>query len=165
MTNTDTESITVSDLADQAADAVRLLNHRTRPGIGYLAEPSEVAAIIAALASITGMLPQLFGQLSHWLAREHHDGRLRVDDLAPLPDPAQTVHALTANLQHAARCVQHARAELETAHEHAAHLATTEPPQHRGQDSCRSVGPDHLTKRTRGLDRVGVRPCVALSPF
>lgn len=146
MPTTHTDYVAVGELADQAAHAVRLLNHRTRPGTADLADPLDTAEIIAALASMTSMLPQLLGQLSHWLAREHHDGRLRVDALAPLPDPAQTVHALTDNLQHAIQCLQRAAAELDTAHEHAAHLASAEPPG-RGQHSCRSVGPDHLTKR------------------
>ena len=148
MPNTDTEQVAaLSDLADQAVHAVRMLNHRTRPAAGGLADPLDTAEIIAALASTTAMLPQLLGQLAHWLALEHHRGRLRVDDLAPLPDPAQTVHALTSSLHHAIQCVQRAAEELDTAHEHAAHLARAEPPG-RGPNSCRSVGPDHLTKRT-----------------
>lgn len=149
MPNTDTEHVAVSDLADQAAHAVRLLNHRTRPATDGLADPLDTAEIIAALASMTGMLPQLLGQLAHWLEREHHHGRLRVDSLAPLPEPTETIHALTSSLQHAIQCVQRAAEELDTAHEHAAHLASAEPAPHRGQHSCRSVGPSHLTKRTR----------------
>ena len=31
MPTTNTEDIALGDLADQAADAIRLLNHRTRP--------------------------------------------------------------------------------------------------------------------------------------
>jgi hypothetical protein len=149
MSNTDTEHVAVADLADQAANAIRLLNHRTRPATADLADPAEAAEIIAALASMTSILPQLLGQLAGWLAHEHSYGRLRFDALAPLPDPAQTVHALTSSLQHATQCMQRAAAELDTAHEHAAHLATAEPPPRGGQHSCRSVGPSHLTKRRR----------------
>lgn len=131
MPNTHTEHVAVGDLADQTAHAIRLLNHRTRPATDGLTDPVDTAEIIAALASMTGMLPQLLGQLAHWLEREHHHGRLRVDSLAPLPEPTQTIHALTSSLQHAIRCVQRAAEELDTAHEHAAHLATAEPPPHR----------------------------------
>jgi hypothetical protein len=94
MPSTGPEHVAVGRLADQAAHAIRLLNHRTRPTTGGLTDPLDTAEIITALASMSGMLPQLLGQLAHWLEAEHHDGRLRVDALAPLPDLAQTVHAL-----------------------------------------------------------------------
>jgi hypothetical protein len=145
MPPTDTGHVPVGQLADQATDAIRLLNHHTRPATGDLAEPGDTAEIIAAIASMTGMLPQLLGQLARWLEHQHQAGRLRVDPLAPLPDPAQTINALTENLHHAIQCLQRAAADLDTAHQHAAHL--TRP--RRGQNSCRSVGPSHLTKRKR----------------
>jgi hypothetical protein len=154
MPTTDTDHLAVGHLADQAAHAIRLLNHRTGPATGDLAQPADTAEIITALASMAGRLPQLLDQLAHWLQHEHHAGRLRVDADAPLPDAGQTVHALTRSLQHAIQCVQRTAEELDTAHQHAAHLATEPathnqdpPPTERGQDSCRSVGPNHLTKR------------------
>jgi hypothetical protein len=127
MPSTDPEHVAVGRLADQAVHAIRLLNHRTRPTTGGLADPLDTAEIITALASMSGMLPQLLGQLAHWLEAEHHGGRLHVDALAPLPDLAQTVHALTGSLQHAIHSIQRAAEELDTAHQHAAHLATAEP--------------------------------------
>ena len=157
MPSTGPEHVAVGRLADQAAHAIRLLNHHTRPTTGGLADPLDTAEIIAALASMSGMLPQLLGQLAHWLEAEHHGGRLHVDALAPLPDLAQTVHALTGSLQHAIHSIQRAAEELDTAHQHAAHLATanqrppikTQSPRQRGQNPCRSVGPSHLTKHSR----------------
>ncbi len=150
-----TEHAAVGQLADQAAQAIRTLNHRTlnhrtRPATADLTDPADTAKIIAALADTAGMLPQLLDQLTHWLQAEQHGGRLRVDTLAPLPDPAQTVHALTGSLQRALQPLRHAAAELDTAHQHAAHLAAAQPTtsHQRSQDSCRSVGPNHLTKRT-----------------
>jgi hypothetical protein len=160
MTSTHTpHDVAVGQLADQAAHAIRQLNHRTRPTTADLAGPADTAEIIAALASMAGMLPQLLSQLAHWLEHEQRHSRLRVDALAQLPDPGQTVHALTASLQHAIQSVQHAAAQLDTAHQHAAHLAATEPATNdqdtitdtRGQNPCRSVGPSHLTKRTSTL--------------
>jgi hypothetical protein len=129
MPPTDTRHHPVGHLADQAAHAIRQLNHRTRPATDGLAEPADTAEIIAALASMTGMLPQLLGQLAHWLEHQQHHGRLRLDTLAPLPDPAQTVHALTDSLHHAIQCVQRTAAELDTAHQHAAHLAAAPGPE------------------------------------
>lgn len=151
MTTTDPQHVTVADLADQAANAVRVLNHRTRPAIGDLADPSEVAQIIAALADLASMLPQLLDQLAGWLQHQHSHDRLRVDALAPLPNPAQTAHALTDNLRHAAQSAQRTALDLDTAHEHAAHLATAAA-LNRGQHPCRSVGPNHLTKRRHPAD-------------
>jgi len=57
MPRADTDQLTVGQLADQAAHAIRLLNHRTRPATKGLADPAETAEIIAALASMTGMCP------------------------------------------------------------------------------------------------------------
>ena len=157
MPNTDSHQLTVGQLAEQAAHAIRLLNHRTRPNTGGLADPLDTAEIIAALASTASMLPQLLGQLARWLEHQHHTGRLRVDAVAPLSDTAHTVHALTDTLHRAIQCVHHAAEELDTAHEHAAHLASAEPATSDqdpitdtrwGQNSCRSVGPTHLTKRS-----------------
>jgi hypothetical protein len=171
MPNTATEHVTIGQLADQAAHAIHELNHRTRPTTDDLAYPGDTAEIIATLASMAGMLPQLLAQLTHWLAHQHHDGRLRLDSLAPLPDLTQTMHALTSSLQHAIGYAQHAAEELDTAHQHAAHLAAAEPVPNdqgpntatRGQNSCRSVGPNHLTKRRDPLP-APMRPRRSRSP-
>jgi hypothetical protein len=152
MTGLHTEHVALGDLADEAVHAIRRLNHLTRATDG-LAAPCDVAEVIAALAAMTAMLPQLLGQLARSLENEHHAGRLRVDDLAPLPDPGQTVHTLASSLQLASQALRRAAAQLDAAHQHAAHLAVTDPghaPPARGQNSCRSVGPSHLTKRTHG---------------
>ena len=84
MPSTHTEHVTVGHLADQATHAIRQLNHRTRPATGELADPCDASDVIAALAAMTWMLPQLLGQLTHWLTHEHHADRLSVDDHAPL---------------------------------------------------------------------------------
>ena len=146
MPSTPDEHLAVGEVADQAAHAIRQLTHRTRPATRGLAEPSDTAEIIAALASMTGMLPQLLTQLAHWLDHQHHRVQLRVDDPTPLLDTTQTVHTLIDRLREATRCLQSTTAELDAAHQHATHLAAN----NRGQNSCRSVGPSHLTKRTAG---------------
>ena len=135
MPHPDTDHLTDGQLADQAAHAIRQLNHRTRPATSDLADPVETAEIIAALASMADMLPQLLSQLAHWLEHEHHGGRLRVDDLAPLPDTAQTVHALTDSLHDGITCVQRAATNLHSAHQHAAHLARHPGPEFMLQNS------------------------------
>ncbi len=87
MPATHTEHIIAGHLADRAAHDIRLLNHGTRPATDGPTQPGDPAEIIAALASMTGMLPQLLGQLAHWLEHQQHDGRLRVDTLTPPPTP------------------------------------------------------------------------------
>jgi hypothetical protein len=148
MTGTHTEHVAVGHVAARAADAIRLLNHLTRPGAGGLAEPCDAAEVIADLAAMTWRLPQLLGQLARWLEGELQNGSLRVDELSPLPDPDEAVLTLTQSLQHASESLRSTAEELDTAHQHAAHLAAT-PARGRSQNSCRSVGPSHLTKRTR----------------
>lgn len=155
MPNTTTEHLRVGELADQAANAIAELTRRTRPTGDDLPYPADAAAIIATLADMTGMLPQLLSQLTNWFAHQQQNGHLALDALTPQPGLAPTMHALTSSLQHAIAHAQHAAAELDTAHQHAAHLAAAEPtpndhdpkPATRGQNSCRSVGPNHLTKR------------------
>src|SRR6188472_2524061 len=114
---------TLIEYGDQAEQSMRALNHLTRPAAGELTDPAEAAEVIATLASMTGMLPQLVGQLSGWLLTQHHGRRLRTDTLAPLPDVGQAVQATAGALAHAAECLRRAGSVLDTAHQHAAHLA------------------------------------------
>lgn len=149
------DELTNADLAAQAEAAIRVLIHRTRR-VGALGDPADVANLIAALAYLTSMLPQLLGQLADWLDHEYRAGHLRVDPEAPHPDVDRTLRVLTVTLQQAIDAQNEVAHDLDTAHQHAAHLATVpvtqqQPAQqrNRGQNSCRSVGPNHLTKRTR----------------
>jgi hypothetical protein len=156
MPNTATEHLSASELADQAAHAIGELTRRTRPAGDDLAYPADAAAIIATLAHMTGMLGQLLTQLANWFAHQQQNGRLALDSLAPQPGLAPTMHTLASSLQHAIAHAQHTAEQLDTAHQYAAHLAATEPttndhdpkPTARGENSCRSMGPNHLTKRT-----------------
>jgi hypothetical protein len=147
MATTNTDHVTVGHLADRAAQAIRLLNHRTRPATEGLAEPGDTAEIIADLASMAAMLPQLLDQLGHWLEHQQHAGRLRVDTYAPLPDPAATVHALTDSLQHVNQCMQRAATALDTAHQHAAHLAATPGPEFTQISGAKSLDETQIPRR------------------
>jgi len=114
---------TLAQWAGLAEQAVRVLNHRTRPALGELSEPAVVAEVIADLASLSAMLPQLLDQLAGWLLGQQQQGRLGVDSLAPQPDVAQAVQAAVGALAHAGECSRRAGHALDTAHQHAAHLA------------------------------------------
>ncbi len=116
--------LTVGQLAEQAAEAVRALNHLTRPCAGGLDDPGELSDIVAALVCTTARLPQLLAQLSSWLVGEQRAGRLRVDAWSDTP-AAATVTAATTALRQAASCAVRASHELDAAHQSLAHLAAT----------------------------------------
>jgi hypothetical protein len=115
--------LTVEQLAEQAAQAVRTLNHLTRPGVGALTDPAQVCDVIAALACTVGRLPQLLGQLSGWLVSQQRAGRLRVDVCSPVCDPAAAVADAAAALAQASQCAHQAGRALDAAHQTLAHLA------------------------------------------
>jgi hypothetical protein len=77
--------------ADLAAEAVRFLNYATGShspaGLIY---PSTVYLIAADLSSAASRMPQLFGQLADWLAREDAAGMLGTDDGRPSADVVAT---------------------------------------------------------------------------
>jgi hypothetical protein len=121
----DGRELTVGQSADQVEQAVRALNHLTRPGVGALTDPAGVCEISTALACTAHRLPQLLGQLSAWLHREQQAGRLRVDACSPWPDPAATVADAITALTQAAQYAQRAGHALDAAHQRLAHLASS----------------------------------------
>ena len=144
MSDTTTEHLSAGQLAEQAAHAIRELIHRTHPTGDDLVYPADTATIIATLAHMTGMLPQLLAQLTRWLTHQHQDGRLTPDSLEARPGLAPTMHTLTDSLQHAIAHAQHTAAELDTAHQHAAHLAAAEPATNYQAPNTKCPGPKFM---------------------
>ncbi|MGA7688048.1 MAG: hypothetical protein WCA29_02320 [Jiangellales bacterium] len=138
---------TPQDLAAQAEDALRALTHHTRRPAGDPGDPADLAQLIASLARLTGMLPQLHNQLADTFDHAHRARHLRLDTDT---DTEPVLHALTAMLRAAGDDQCRAAATLDAAHQHAARLTLqpAQPQPNRGQNSCRSVGPNHLTKPT-----------------
>ena len=66
------------ELAEQAAEALRELNHRTRDPRAFTG-PAELYRLVGELALLAGRLPQLLHQLDRWLRAEHDVGRVRAD--------------------------------------------------------------------------------------
>ena len=110
----------VAHLGEQAAEAIRGLNHRTRH-LDAFADPTELSWLLADLTVTARRLPQLLDQLRTWLNHERDNDRLRADTHA---DPADLVALADAELTGATRHAQHLAAALDTAHQHAAHLTT-----------------------------------------
>lgn len=124
--------LTVGQLGEQAAQAMRALAHLTRPGLGALADPADAAQLIAALARVTGGLPQLASQLTGWLTDQDRAGRIRVDADCPT-DSAGTATAVTqatAALAEAGRCAHAAGRALDAAQQTLARLAAAPTGQH-----------------------------------
>ena len=127
----DTDGFTVQALAGQAAEAVRALNHLTRPGVTALSGPAELDTVVADLACLAGRLPQLLAPLSGWLHAEDQAGRLRADACCPRPDSAAAVAAAIEDLTQASGCAQRTGRALDAAHQTLAHLAARD---HNGAD-------------------------------
>lgn len=87
-------------LADQAAEAIRTLNHATMPWAGELTEPADVYAVLGSLATLAARLPQVLSQLQVFLAREQAAGRVQIVDGQHAGDPAAAV----TDLGHALSC-------------------------------------------------------------
>lgn len=108
-------------LAEQAAEAIRGLNHRTR-GRHAFVDPAELARLLAELTIMANGLPQLLDQLDRWLRGEQDAAQL-CSDTDTHPD--ELVCIATGRLSHASHNARQLSAALDTAHQHVAHLATT----------------------------------------
>lgn len=113
------EWATPRDLAADAAELIRDLNHQTL-GSGAYRTPADVDATIAELEAMSSRLQQAIDQARKWLAaerkagrvgddREHHDGRL-------------TVERANARLEVAAARAAALAQHLSSAREHTSHL-------------------------------------------
>ncbi|HEX5880203.1 MAG TPA: hypothetical protein VF468_18100 [Actinomycetota bacterium] len=111
------------ELAEQAAEALRELNHCTRdPGV--FTGPAELYRLVAELALVAGRFPQLLDQLDRWLHAEHDAGRLRADTGA---DPERIITAAGVELADAGDAAHDLARVLAAAQQHLAHLGATEP--------------------------------------
>ncbi|MFD7294773.1 hypothetical protein ACFV9W_15935 [Streptomyces sp. NPDC059897] len=68
-----------AELADQAAEAVRSLNHATQLIKGELTYPSDAYEVVASLKTLTQRLPQTFDQLSTFMEQLDKTGNVTAD--------------------------------------------------------------------------------------
>lgn len=107
-------------LADQAAEAIRALNHRTQHA-DSLPYPGDIYSTVGALQRMAYGLPQALGQLRHRLDQLHATGHVRSDaGPADLPERLRESRAWLANAAAAADSLGTALGE---AHSHLSHLA------------------------------------------
>jgi hypothetical protein len=118
------EAADVVELAEQAAQAIRALNHLTRnPSV--LTDPTDTYLMIGALAIMARRLPQLLGQLTDRLAATLQAGRLRVD-ASTTNTPTDIVTLLAADLTQAGHYAHRLGQALDTAHKNLSHIIVTD---------------------------------------
>lgn len=89
-------TMTPSEIASQAAQAITVLNEVTHGG-GELSNPGDVRAIVGSLELIGQSLPQLCEQLARFLVIQHEDGLLTHDSgLDPDGSVTEVIEALAA---------------------------------------------------------------------
>ena len=71
------------DMADQAAEAIRDLNHATQSAKGDLNYPSDAYELVASLKQLTQRLPQSFEQISRFLGALAKTGAVTADPGTP----------------------------------------------------------------------------------
>lgn len=92
-------TMTPSEIASQAARAIRVLNELTNGG-GELSNPGDVRAIVGSLELLGQDLPQLCEQLARFLVIQQEDGQLAHESGLDLNDLVnEVIDALAAASQ------------------------------------------------------------------
>ncbi|MFJ6696485.1 hypothetical protein ACIQM4_10480 [Streptomyces sp. NPDC091272] len=100
-------------LADQAAEAIRAINHRTRtPGTGWQ-YPGDAYSLIGTLAHLSRMLPQAITQALQPVTDAHQADRLTVDGSK---DPAHAASSAVQAARVAIGRAQHLAEALDQVH-------------------------------------------------
>jgi hypothetical protein len=113
-------TMTPREIAGQAAEAIRALNHLALGG-GELTSPGEVRDIIASLGLMGQGLPQLCEQLARFLVAQDEDGQIAHGSGE---DPGVSVTEVIEALTAAGQAADMMTAALEEAHTASAELKT-----------------------------------------
>jgi hypothetical protein len=114
-----------AELAGQAADAVRELNHATLPGAGVLAYPADAYEVTGQLSVLAARLPQALAQILAFLQAEAQAGRITVVAGQHAGDPAAMLAAVTADLDAAVASARRLHQALDCAQNHLTWAAGT----------------------------------------
>lgn len=100
-------------LANQAAQSIRLLNHATMPWGDHtgLRSPVDAYDVVASLAQMASMLPQLMDQLSAYLIRQLEHERIEIDGGQYAGDPLTAIGTAGAEMEGRARYAASALAD------------------------------------------------------
>jgi hypothetical protein len=117
----------VTDLANDAAEAIRSLNHATFPGTestpAGLTWPSDAYDVLASLSLLAARLPQLLAQLDRYLTAQVEAGRVVIDGGEFAGDPATAAAAASHWLDQAQACAARLHHTLDQAQQATAYLA------------------------------------------
>ncbi|WP_045562764.1 hypothetical protein [Streptomyces sp. FxanaA7] len=116
---------TPSEIASEAAEQVRALNHRTLD-TKVFAQPGDVSDVANGITTLLERLPQTLEQLEAGLTQLHHDGRIRLD-AKPLAETSQQdilheVVTVTSALSEARRLLRQAHEAMREAAGPASHM-------------------------------------------
>ena len=92
--------MTPADWADQAAEAIRRLNHATLSSEDGYVHPSDVDATLANLQVLVQRLPQALVQMRVWLKAQAQAGRVGHDAIPmTFGREAAAVHAMASVME------------------------------------------------------------------
>jgi hypothetical protein len=117
---------TPAGLADQAAEAVRALNHATIGGTG-LVHPADAYDVLGALALLAARLPQALGQVQNFLDDATEAGRVSIVDGEHAGDPVAAVTTCAHHLDAAILAARRLHDALEAAAASVCWAAATDP--------------------------------------
>jgi hypothetical protein len=109
------EPRTPAQLADDAAEAIRSLNHATMSARDGWVYPGDAYSTVAGLAAMARMLPQALVQMGRFMDALEETGRLTSDHgQADLPGRLEAFHGAMRNAEDHARILGRA---LDRAHQ------------------------------------------------
>lgn len=110
-----TEPRTPAQLSDDAAEAVRALNHATMSARDGWTYPGDAYSTVANLAALARMLPQTLAQMVRFVDALEETGRLTSDHgPSDLPGRLETFHGALRNAENHAQILGRA---LDMAHQ------------------------------------------------
>jgi len=118
--------VTPAELAGQAAEAVRALNHATLPGAGGLDYPADAYEVTGQLSLLAARLPQALAQILTFLQERAATGAVTVVAGEHQGDPAAMLTAVTADLDAAVASARRLHQALDAAQNHLTWAAATE---------------------------------------
>ncbi len=118
--------MTPAELAGQAAEAVRNLNHATLPGTSGLEYPADTYEVTGQLSLLAARLPQALAELLAFLAEQAAAGRIIMVAGEHAGNPAAMLTAVTAELDAAVASARRLHRSLDAAQNHLTWAAATE---------------------------------------
>ena len=130
--------MTPQEIAARAAEAVRVLNHATRPGVAQSDDELDVVDIydlLGELALMASRLPQLLGQVEPLLDALVEDDQVLIVDGPNAGDPAAAAAIAGHWLAASAGSAHELAHRVDQAHQVLAHAAASDSTGHRPSSS------------------------------